>query len=191
MTEAQYRFLKYTAFGLALAWVGWSLYDYLGGKQPGDFAYHAGANAFADEHYAQALDYYREALEIAPEHSAAQRGLAETLIMLEREREAIALYDELIARVPDNAGYYANRGIARDRLGEHEQALADYERALQLDASISEGPSWLTRFLRNQPEPPPGIAERADYLRTQLALPDDQRLLRLPGQDADQRPYKL
>jgi tetratricopeptide (TPR) repeat protein len=191
MTEAQYRFLKYTAFGLALAWVGWSLYDYLGTKEPGDFAYHAGSNAFADGHYEQALDYYLEALEIAPDHTAARRGLAEALIMLEREREAMALYDELLARDPDNAGYHANRGIAHDRLGEHELALADYERALQLDASISEGPGWLTRFLRNQPEPPPGIAERAEYLRAQLDLPEDQRQLRLPERDAAQRPYKL
>jgi tetratricopeptide (TPR) repeat protein len=191
MTEPQYRFLKYTAFALALAWVAWSLYDYLVSKKPGDFAYHAGSNAFADGHYEQALDYYRDALEIAPGHTAAQRGLAETLIMLEREREAIALYDELLAGDPGNAGYHANRGIARDRLGEHELALVDYERALRLDASISDGPGWLTRFLRNQPESPPGIAERAEYLRAQLALPEDQRRLQLPGQDAAQRPYKL
>jgi hypothetical protein len=49
----------------------------------------------------------------------------------------------------------------------------------------------LTRFLRNQAERPPTIADRAAYLRAELAKPEGERRLRVPEVDARQRPYKL
>ncbi len=184
------RLLLHGAVLLALGWVGWSVYDgFFAHRAPGDSAYLAGGNAFADGHYPAALAAYNEALAANPGHLAAQRGRAETLIVMGREREALALYDRLIAAQPHMAVHYANRGIAHDRLGRHEQALANYHHALRLDPDMGKGPGWLTRFLRNQPAPPPGIADRAAYLRAQLALPPDQRLLTVPERDAQQRPY--
>ena len=75
-------------------------------------------------------------------------------------------------------------------MGEYEKALADYEAALRLEPEVAEGPNWMTRFLRLQPDPPPSVADRAAYLRVQLALPTDQRLLRYPQEDEKQRSYK-
>ena len=190
MTQHSYRILKYTALAMVLAWGGWSLYDFFASKRPGDFAYHAGSNYFADGHYQKALQEYRLALEQAPDHVPARRGLAETLILLDREPEAIALYRQLLERFPDNAGYHANLGIAYDRIGQHRQALGHYLTALQLDAEVAEGPGWLTRFFRKQYQKPPGIAERAAYLQQQFELPAEQRLLRLPELDQAQQPYK-
>lgn len=189
MTTAQSRFLKYTAVIMTIIWAVWSLYDFLSHKQPGDFAYHAGTMAFTDGYYDRALNHYREALAQTPDHLPAQRGMAETLIMLGREREAIAIYDRLLTRAPDNAGFLANRGIAHDRIGQHQQALRDYLQALRIDKSVDAGPHWLTRFLRNQPERPPGIAERASYLQKQMGLPEDERILHVPEIDQAQRPY--
>lgn len=190
MTEAQYNYLKYTAIIMAISWVGWSLYDFMSHKQPGDFAYHAGTTAFADGYYDRALVHYREALEEVPNHLPARRGMAETLILLGREQEAITIYDELLELDPDNAGFLANRAIALDRIGEHEQALENYRSALNADTSINKGPNWLTRFFRNQPERPPGLAERAAYIQAQLDLPEEQRVLSLPEADEAQRPYR-
>ena len=190
MTERSYRFLKTTALTMALAWVAWSVYDFTQDKAPGDFAYHAASNYFAEGDYPHALAEYQSALRAAPDHLAAKRGLAETLIMLGREREAIALYQELLAIAPENAGFYANLGIAYDRLGEHQKALQNYTSALELAPDIADGPSWLTRFLRKQYEKPPSIAERAAYLRQQLALPKEQQVLALPSLDQEQQPYK-
>lgn len=191
MGERLYRFLKYAAIFIAMTWVGWSVYHsfYISAK-PGDYAYYAGSKYFADGYYEQALVEYDAALSENPTHIAAIRGRAETLIMLQREPEAIKIYTTLIALQPNDPGHYANRGIAYDRLGQHHKALAEYRQALGLDPSIGEGPGWLTRFLRNQPDRPPGIADRAGYLREQLALPPAERLLRVPDQDTAQRPYK-
>ena len=88
------------------------------------------------------------------------------------------------------AATYANRGILLDTMGRHEEALADYTTALEIDREAAKGPHWLTRFLRNQPEAPPTIADRAAYLRAELAKPEGERLLRVPELDAQQRPYE-
>lgn len=192
MAEHRYRLLIRIAVIMTLAWIGWAIYDgFFTAKEPGEYAYHAATNHFADGNYAKALQEYEKALASNPELAPALRGRAETLIMLDREREAIETYDELIALEPEQAGFhYANRGIAHDRLGDHRAALADYEKALSLDSKVGKGPNWLTRFLRKQAEKPPGIAERARYLKAQLALPASERVLSLPEIDAEQRPYK-
>lgn len=177
-----------------LAWVAWSLYDSLVlQKSPGDYAYHAAGNYFADGDYNRALAEYRAARRQSPDHRPARRGEAETLIVLGREREAIEIYLELLAEETEpvfQANLHANLGIAYDRIGEHVAALRHYDQALALDPETGGGPGWLTRFLRNQPAKPPGIGERSRYLREQLALPVEERVLRVPALDEAQRPYK-
>lgn len=191
MDDRLYRFLKYTAVVMALAWIGWTIYDtFFASAEPGEYAYHAATNHFADGQYDQALVEYAKALQVNPDYTPAMRGQAETLIMLDREPEAIMVYDQLIALQPDNAGHYANRGIAHDRLDQFEQALANYVTALALEPKVGEGPGWWTRFRRNQPDKVPGIADRARYLQEQLALPPAERVLRVPELDAAARPFK-
>ncbi|TVO69855.1 tetratricopeptide repeat protein [Sedimenticola selenatireducens] len=118
-----------------------------------------------------------------------------------RLQTALALYDESIKQ-EQNKGIndanrravgvaHANRGILKDQLADYPGALADYQMSLKLAPEIQEGPGFLTRFMRNQPEKPPSIADRARYLKEQLAKPADERLLRLPEEDAKQRSYKL
>lgn len=189
--EGHYRFWLRTALVVAALVVGLSALDYLSrGRGPGDAEYLAANRYFEDGLYEQAVRDYRAALVENPEHLHARRGLARALMQLGRNREALAVFDEAILAEPGFGATYANRGILQDRMGEHARALADYEQALALDPELAEGPHWLTRFLRNQPEPPPTIADRARYLREQLALPEEQRLLSVPQVDTAQRPYK-
>ncbi len=191
MDERRYNLLKYIAIFMAVGLAAWIFYDkFILSTEPGELAYQSGVNYFADGHYEQALQAYQQALQEHPGYVPALRGRAETLIVLNRETDAIETYNQLIQREPQNAGHYANRGIARDRLGHYAQALGDYQNALRLNPEVGEGPGWLTRFLRNQPEKPPGIAARATYLQAQLALPPSQRLLSVPELDESQRPYK-
>ena len=191
MSAGLYRFLKWTAITLGAAWVAWSIYDSMvAPRNPGDLPYLDANTLFEDGEYARALALYDEALAIDPNHVHALRGRARALLELGRFKEALAAFDDAIARAPEVGAPYANRGILHDRMGNYRVAIADYEKALELDAELAEGPHWLTRFLRNQPEKPPGIAERAAYLRAELAKPEDQRLLRVPELDAKQRSYK-
>ncbi len=191
MDERAYRFLKWTAILLAVLWLGWSLYDsFLSERNPGDLQALEADTLFEDGAYDRALESYRAALKENPEHIYALRGKALSLMQLGRNSEALHAFDDLIARDPNFAGNYANRGILNDRMGRYREAIADYEHALRLDPKIAEGPHWLIRFLRNQPEKPPGIAERAAYLKAELAKPEGERVLRVPEVDAQQRPYK-
>ena len=118
------------------------------------------------------------------------RGKARSLLKLERFDDALKVFEEAIAREPEFGATYANRGIAFDLMGRYTDAIADYEKALSLDPELAEGPHWMTRFLRKQPDKPPGIAERAAYLRAELAKPASERVLRIPEQDQKQRSYK-
>lgn len=191
MDERLYQALKWIAIALGALWVGWSIWDgLLSEERPGDQEYMAGNRLFEDGYYERALAEYDKALQADPQAVYAVRARARTLMQLGRYDEALRAFDEAIAMEPEFAGTYANRGILHDRMGEYEKALADYHRALELDAEAVEGPHWLTRFLRNQPEAPPTVADRAEYLEEQLALPESERLLRVPEIDREQRPYK-
>ena len=201
MDDRLTRALKVVAVVLAVAFVGWAVYDnFFASVAPGDMAYHAGNRAFEDGNYQRAAEEYRAALEENPDHVHALRGLARSVHLAGQHDEALVLYDEAVARTPAQpqdegeraalAADYANRGILLDTLGRHEEALADYNRALEIDREIAKGPHWLTRFLRNQPEAPPTIADRAAYLRAELAKPEGERVLRMPEIDQQQRPYK-
>lgn len=191
MDETLYKFLKWTAITLGAAWIGWSLYDLmLREHTPGDFEFKRAEQFFADDEYASALEMYDSALEENPEHIYALRGKARTLLQLERFHDALAVYETVLAKQPEVGVNYANRGILFDRMGEYEKAIADYDTALKLDPELDEGPHWLTRFLRNLPDKPPTIGDRADYLRAELAKPPEQRVLRVPEIDEQQRTYK-
>ena len=200
-TDRLTRTLKIVAAALAIVFLGWAVYDkFVASVAPGDMAYHSGNQAFEDGLYERAAAEYRTALQENPDHIYALRGLARSLHLAGQHDEALLLYDEAIARTPEQpedegeraalAATYANRGILLDTMGRHEEALADYTTALEIDREVAKGPHWLTRFLRNQPEAPPTIADRAAYLRAELAKPPSERLLRMPEIDAQQRPYE-
>jgi tetratricopeptide (TPR) repeat protein len=183
--------LKVTAVLLGLGFVVLALYDRLiASPAPGDLAYLAGNRLFEDGHYERAAGSYREALAADPSHRHALLGLAQSLHKAGRHEDALQAYGRALEQAPEVGAGYANRGILLDTMGRHDEALADYERALELDATLADGPGWLTRFLRNQAEAPPTIADRARYLRAELAKPEGERVLRVPEQDARQRPYK-
>lgn len=191
MDDRIYQLLKVTAIVLTLAWVGWSIYDsFVEDRTPGELSYHSANKLFEDGAYDRALREYDNALRIDPGNIYALRGRARSLMQLGRYQKALAAFGRALEREPDFAATYANRGIVYDRMGEYQKAIADYEKSLQLDQSVAEGPHWLTRFLRLQPDKPPSVADRARYLRAQLAKPKSERLLRLPEADTAQRSYK-
>jgi tetratricopeptide (TPR) repeat protein len=191
MDDASYRILTRVAIAAPVLSIGWIIFDALrSDPAPGDVALLAAERAFADARYERALNEYREVLRADPDRVEAIRGKARTLLQQGRPEESLRYFDLAIARAPEFAGTYANRGIAFDRMGEHRRALEDYEYALYLDASVADGPGWITRLLHMDAAGPPTIRDRADYLRAQLALPEGKRLLSMPEEDTAQRPYR-
>ncbi len=191
MDEKLYQVLKWTAIVMAIAWVGWTFYDgYFSTREAGDTSYLTAERSFSDAQYAEAVQQFNQALAENPQHIAALRGKARSLLQLERYPEALQAFNQAIAQAPDFAASYANRGILYDRLGNYDAALADYEQALKLDAELAKGPGWITRFFRLQTEKPATIDARARYLKAELAKPEAERVLRQPEADAQQRPYK-
>jgi len=157
---------------------------------PGQVAVLAGDRAFADANYDRALKNYREALKADPDHIEALRGKARSLLQKERYDEAVMHFDIAIEREPEFPGTYANRGIALDRMGEYELALKDYEYALHLNPSVADGPGWITRLLHMDAAGPPTVEDRANYLRQQLALPEEERVLRVADEEGAARTYR-
>lgn len=50
--------------------------------------------------------------------------------------EAIAIFDELIARNPSNANHYSNRGLIYFQKGQSTAAIDDYNRAIELNPRL-------------------------------------------------------
>jgi tetratricopeptide (TPR) repeat protein len=160
-------------------------------KIPGDINVRTGNYRLEDGQYDEAFKEFSEALEKSPDHAMARLGLAVTYMQTGKYFEALQEFNLVIKINPELAAAFANRGILYDRLGEYKKALADYRKALELDPEILEGPGWLWRFMRNVDEKPPTIQSRAEYLEAELAKPEEERLLKIPGEDEKQRMYKI
>lgn len=190
MDDPVYKILKITAILMFAGFFGWMVLTGLQEQVPGEKTYEAANRYFEDGDYQKAFDQYEAALREDPELLPAMRGQARSLMQMGKNHEALEIFNQVIYKQPDFAPSYANRGILHDRMGHYSQAIADYEKSIELDAEMVEGPNWLTRFLRLQPEKPPSVADRAAYLRQELAKPESERLLRVPEEDEKQRSYK-
>jgi tetratricopeptide (TPR) repeat protein len=190
-----------SATGLALV-VLWSLLKpYLFDAPPGDYEVRQGDILLTDGKYDAAIERFDAALAVSPDHRGALMGKGIAYLQSDRPAQAEAVFTHLIDMLPrtlaaDDAtgrgvlsGAYANRGILHDRLGRYEAALADYEQALAIDPEAVEGPGLLHRILYGDARPA-AVRQRAAYLQRQLALPESERVMRVPELDERQRMYK-
>ena len=179
-------------FGVLLAVVAVIVYWRTGVEEvPGDYHVKKANYRLEDGQYDKAIEEFKQALELNPDHAMAHLGLAISYMQKGETELALQEFDATLALDGNIAVAYADKGILYDRLGKYEKALANYKKALELDAEILEGPGWIWRFLRNIDEMPPSIKERADYLEEELAKPPKERLLQFPEEDAKQRMYKV
>jgi len=171
--------------------VGFYYYKYtVMENTPGENRYRLANKYLEDGNYDEALQIFDELLVENAEYKEAHLAKAITLLQMGWLDESRRSFDRAIRLDNNYAQAYADRGILNDRDGRYEAALHDYRKALKLDPELAEGPGWLWRFLRNIPDRPPTIADRAVYLEEQLKKPESERLLRVPELDSKQRMYK-
>ncbi|MEN8264552.1 MAG: tetratricopeptide repeat protein [Nitrospirota bacterium] len=157
---------------------------------PGENKFRLANKYLEDGENKEALGTFDEVLSQYPEYKEAHLGRAITLMQMSRFDESGAAFDKAVFLDEKFAAAYANRGILNDRTGRFKDAVSDYRKAIELDPELAEGPGWIWRFLRNIPDKPPSIADRADYIDAELKKPEGERLLSVPELDAQQRMYK-
>ena len=168
---------------------------------PGDYEVRQGDIFLGDGKHDKALERFNAALAVSPDHRGALMGRALVFLQAGRPTEAEAEFTYLIKYLQENlepddvtgfgvfAGAYTNRGILYDRTGRYEKALQDYIQALKIDEGAIDGPSLIDKVIYGTPRPAT-VRQRAIYLQKQLALPEGQRVLRIPEKDSEQRMYK-
>ena len=195
------RFVILLAALTVVVFVGTDILDDFVNRPPGDYETEVGSQRMEDGLYDEALEHFATALAQAPNHRGALMGRALVYIKMERYDEAIAELDYLIEYLSQNvmeddvtgrgvlAAAYANRGIVYDRKGEYRKALDDYIQSLKTDEETVSGPGVVHKILYGT-EKVSTVRDRARYIYEQLKLPPEQRLMRVPEIDAQQRMYK-
>lgn len=186
---------------IVLTVLGTQLYESFDARAPGDLATELGVQRLEDEEYDEALEFFAEALREQPDHRGALMGRALVFIDTERYADAVAELTYLIdylnrTQISDDptgrgtlAAAYANRGIVHDRAGRYQKALDDYIAALRTDEGAVDEPGLIHKILYGIPNPS-SVRKRAEYLYKQLQLPPEERLMRVPVIDAEQRMRK-
>lgn len=181
--------------------MGTQAYESFTARAPGDMETELGVQRLEDGKHDEALDYFAQALKEQPDHRGALMGRALVFIQAERYDDAIAELTYLIdfsnRTLTDDdttgrgvmAAAFANRGIVHDRMGHYENAFDDYITALRTDEGAVDEPGMIHQVLYGIPDPS-SVRKRARYLQTQLKLPPEQRLMRVPEIDEKQRMRK-
>ncbi len=89
------------------------------------------------QRYEEAIERYRDVLEIDPEYAPAHAGIGYALLQLKRYEEALEALARSVSlrpRSPAAADRYVAMGRASLELGRTEAAAAHYERALEIDS---------------------------------------------------------
>jgi serine/threonine-protein kinase len=88
-----------------------------------------------DEHFAEAIPQFTEAIKLNPSHALAYNGRGWAHFRLKQYTEAAADFDEAIKLNPSYANAYMNRAAARRALGDKAGADADQAKFKELSAA--------------------------------------------------------
>ncbi|MDR2759194.1 MAG: tetratricopeptide repeat protein [Spirochaetaceae bacterium] len=97
----------------------------------------------------EALSYFQEYINLAPEGQRIEMVyyfMGEIFIRLGRFRHADIALSTAVHRVPENAAWWTRLAYARENAGDLPEAAAAYERALSLNAQLSDARSGLDRI---------------------------------------------
>ena len=73
-----------------------------------------------------------EGISTVPRYAPFYTNLCDIYVGLKQYEEAVALYGEALELIPDNAFVYYWRGYAYLQLNNHDQAIADLQKCIEL-----------------------------------------------------------
>jgi len=122
----------------------------------------------------QAIEEYRNALKLYPQHYWSQFHLGRCYAGLGRHTEAITAFGACIALRPQSPWAYSERGLSWAQDRDFDEAFHDFDNALKFDPTFYPARLNRGRTFLKQGEIDKGIRE----LKQVLALPENQRLVR-------------
>jgi tetratricopeptide (TPR) repeat protein len=94
----------------------------------------------------------KHAAEISPLNPTQQEAYARGLIEARRDAEAYGQYQKILARWPRNVDALVNSGILAQRLGRFEEAVDNWERAVDIDHLQANAQLYLAQALDRRGE---------------------------------------
>ena len=148
----------------------------------GRFPYYLGLVNEGEADFERARELYREALQIDPGFLRPQLRLAELAMLEGRTTEAIDLIEDAIAGPASDASTYTDMGDLLLELGQTNEAINVYRRALEVDRSYPYARLALVQHYLNTDQPERALGEldemadsgvqsdRVPYLRAKAYL---------------------
>ncbi|MEM6400907.1 MAG: tetratricopeptide repeat protein [Cyanobacteria bacterium P01_D01_bin.116] len=97
------------------------------------------ANTFYDlQRYEDALNNYKQAIDIKPEYAQAWNGQAKALYELNSHQEALSAYDKAIELEPSYQDSWKGRGFVLNKLKRYQDAIYSFDKALELEPESPE-----------------------------------------------------
>jgi hypothetical protein len=95
-----------------------------------------GSAVLAKKDTQAAIGHFREALRLSPSIVAIQSNLANALVLDGQIEEACELYADLSRRFPQSPAFLCNWGVTLYRTGRHNEAIAAFQRALEINPDL-------------------------------------------------------
>jgi tetratricopeptide (TPR) repeat protein len=120
--------------------------------------YFNGRIAEARNNIREAFAFYQAAIDVNPGYAVARAGVGKMLVFGGAAKRALDVINPGLAEHPDDVDLLAVRAAARHQLREHEAALADAERAVQLGPTNENALSVLAALYTDAKEYPRAIS---------------------------------
>jgi tetratricopeptide (TPR) repeat protein len=122
-----------------------------------------------------ALRALQHAAAISPGNFSQQEAYARGLIEAGRDAEAYAQYEKILRRWPRRVDALVNFGLLAQRLGQEEQAIDSWERAVDADSSQANAQLYLAQTFERRGETQAAARHYRAYLQVAAAHANEYR----------------